>query len=160
MVSLSAPSPSNAARCLVRLGRAKDQDFVAALSAEALGEYDPGAGRRVCAMSESPGTLTLIAERALRPIGLAVLLVHAGTGELLAIALEPHARGVGIGRLLLGYAEARARSLGASALRLCTAEANVAATELFLKAGFVREQRLIRYYRNGQNAVSMVKELC
>lgn len=159
MTRSSAPSPLGPARFRVRLGRARDRAFVAALATEALGEYDPAAGRRVQAMTHAPDTFTLIALRASRPVGFAVLGAGSGPAELLAIAVQPSARGNGAGRLLLTRAEARARLVGARVLRLCTAEANVAATELFLKAGFIREQRFVRYYQNGQNAVSMVKAL-
>jgi [ribosomal protein S18]-alanine N-acetyltransferase len=151
--------PSRSPSLRVRAASAKDRAFVAALAADALREYDSGAGERVRAMSVAPGTLTLIAFIAARPIGLAVLATEAGAAELLAIAVQADVRGQGVGRLLLGQVEAKARSRGARVMRLCTAEANVAATELFLKAGFVRERRFARYYKNGQNAVSMIKVL-
>lgn len=108
-------------------------------------------------MATAPGTVTLIAVQASRPVGLAVLGVNSGAAELLAIAVKSGVRGNGVGRALLQRAEARARLRGAQALNLCTAEANVAAAELFLKAGFVRKRWIRRYYKNGQNAVFMSK---
>jgi ribosomal protein S18 acetylase RimI-like enzyme len=93
-------------------------------------------------------------------VGFAILrLGDAGPAWLDAIAVTPSVRGCGVGQLLLASVELEAAKHGARQLGLATADSNLAALDLFLRAGFVIQRRMPRYYERGQDAVEMEKRL-
>ena len=59
------------------------------------------------------------------------------------MAVEPHARRIGIAASLLGAAEDTARARGLGYLALMVTEENAAARELYAQAGFLTERRLL-----------------
>ncbi len=92
-------------------------------------------------------------------VGFAVISARGGRATLDAIAVVPRMRGKGVGAALLEAAETEATRAGAPSLVLVTADSNLAALDLFLRAGYRITRRLERFYARGQNAVKMEKRL-
>lgn len=140
--------------------RNADRGFVQALAKAAFGEYTPWSGRRTLQMAERSTSVTAVAEHDGIPVGFAI--VDFGAPELAtldAIATLPSYRGQGVGRALLERAEAEVRRRGVRRLRLVTADANLAALDLFLKAGFRIAEHLAYFYPRKQDAVVLEKRL-
>lgn len=140
----------------VRGVRSTDMDFVRELSQQVFLEFSREPGARTLWMAEH--YTCLIAERSAARVGFAVLrLEPQRLAELAAIAVTETERGRGVGHALLRAAELRARQHGAPGIRLHTADANVAALDLFLKAGYQIRRHLPRHYRNMYDACELVK---
>jgi len=139
-----------------------DAEFLRALADEAFSEYD-GDGERaaskVVAMTNAARAHTLVAERSNRPTGFVTLSMGDEGAHIAAIAVVRDARGRGIGARLLHAAEALARKLGARVALLETGEANLAALDMFLRAGYRIDGRLPRYYRTGYDALTLRRTL-
>jgi ribosomal protein S18 acetylase RimI-like enzyme len=139
-----------------------DADFVRAVADEAFSEYDGGGGRsgtHALTVANATRTHTLVAERANRPVGFVMLVVASGTAHVSAIAVVRTARGQGIGARLLHAAEQLARTLGARVVALETGEANLAALDMFLRAGYRIDGRIARYYTTGYDALTLRRDL-
>ena len=152
--------PAHASLPSIHRASRADEAFAARLGAVAFLDFDPRAESHTRELVRARGAATLIASVEGEPLGFAV--VHPARDEislLQAIAVEPQARGRGVGGALLSASERVARERVSRAMRLCTAQANVEALELFLKHGFRIEQRLARFYTNGQDACALVKAL-
>jgi len=152
MSSLVAPTVS------IRLRQPADRAFLERLARDAFGEYSADGGRTAIVMIERLSTL--VASRGEQPVGFATLeRLEPGVAALAAIAVVERERGQGVGQRLLNAAEARAASWGARRLELHTAEANLAAFELFVRAGYRLVGRIPRFYRGVFGACVMVKPL-
>lgn len=139
-----------------------DVDFVRALAAEAFSEYDGSethAASNVVAMVSAARTHTLVAESSNRPVGFVTLDTNGDAAHIAAIAVVRDARGRGVGARLLRAAERLAQKLGARRVALETGEANLAALEMFVRAGYRIESRVPRYYRTGYDALTLRREL-
>jgi ribosomal protein S18 acetylase RimI-like enzyme len=144
----------------MRTANPRDAGFVRELAARAFGEYDPRAASTTSHLMNQPGAHTLLAERAERPIGFAILRPESGTVLALnAIAVIESERGRGVGRRLMQAAERYARARGFRTLSLTTAQANLAALDLFLRAGFEITERHAKYYAGDQPACRLAKRL-
>jgi ribosomal protein S18 acetylase RimI-like enzyme len=111
-------------------------------------------------MAERSTSFTAIAEHDGEPVGFAIVDFAARElATLDAIATLPSHRGHGIGRALLQRMEAEVRRRGVRRLRLVTADANLAALDLFLKAGFRIAEHLAYFYPRKQDAVVLEKRL-
>jgi ribosomal-protein-alanine N-acetyltransferase len=142
----------------IRPRLAADDAFMVRLSLAAFGEFSRSPGQSILHMARAGATW--VAERGAEAVGFAI--VHgAGQGhaELSAIAVEEHARGVGVGAALLTQVERALVRAGTAELTVHTAQANSAALELFSKRGFHTEQRLPRYYRGVFDACTMRKRI-
>lgn len=140
----------------VRRLRGDDAEFVLELSRSAFSEFSRDPARPTLWMAEH--FTGLLAARGERRVGFAVVRVQRSRpAELVAIAVIEAERGRGVGRALLQAAEQRARVAGSSGLMLHTAQANLAAFELFLKAGFRVCRHLPRYYLGVYDACEMLK---
>ncbi len=98
--------------------------------------------------------------------GFALVARHRGVGffrsvraELVAIALEPDARGRGIGAQLLRAAEREAVDFGAGEMWLHTADENRVARAFFAAAGYRPKLGRQTSYPNGQSAIELRREL-
>jgi ribosomal protein S18 acetylase RimI-like enzyme len=154
--SLSALNP---AFCVRGMG-ASDIEFIEPLAERAFGEYSWRPGASTLALAHGPRAIAFIACSGSSRAGFAVLEIHsARDAHLAAIAVLENYRGSGVGRQLLAHVEREAAIRESACLRLVTSQANLAAIDLFLKAGFRIEQRLGRYYSRGQDALLMQKRL-
>ena len=75
-------------------------------------------------------------------------------GWIASIGVHPEMRRKGIGYLLL---EACEKEVGMSRMRLALRPSNLAAKQLYLKAGYIEVDRWHRYYANGEDATIMEK---
>ena len=147
---------------MVRRYVAADVGFLRALADEAFSEYDGGGGRaasKVVAMVSAAKTYTLVGESSNRPVGFVALGANGASAHIAAIAVVRSARGRGIGARLLRAAERLAQELGAAAMGLETGEANLAALDMFIRAGYRIEGRIPRYYRSGYDALTLRRNL-
>lgn len=135
-----------------------DDGFIAQLSGQAFSELSGRAAERTLELCR--GSVTLIAERSGQAVGFASFQApRGGIAELLAIAVVERERGRGVGHQLLSTVEHVARDRGSEAVELHTADGNLAALDLFIRAGFALRRRQERYYRGAYDAVWMVKVL-
>ena len=137
-----------------------DEAFIASLAREAFDVFSRHAEGTTLKMLHEPGSVSLIAARGARPVGLVVIEAHGrGLASIQAIAVRPGERGQGVGQRLMSAAIRVAREGGADELRLCTAQANVEALSLFLKAGFRIVRRMPRFYPRGQDACELARSI-
>ena len=137
---------------------AADDAFIAKLSARAFDEYSVRPVATTLEMARSG--VTWLACRDDEPIGFAVVRPgEPGQAELCAIAVEEHARGLGVGAALLTKVERVLALAGFDDLTIHTAQANLSALELFLKHGFRVERRLPRFYRGVFDACALRKRI-
>ncbi len=147
-----------------RAATEEDREFVRQLSAgvfSVFGDYDEVMTRWFL----QPRVSTVIGSMNGSSAGFAILQLaekgkwHSSTGELLALAVIPEYHRQGIGGALLEYVEKMASQVGLNKIRLHTAVDNMAARNLFEKAGYRRVGSEKSYYPKGQSAVMMVKTL-
>lgn len=105
-------------------------------------------------------TALLVAERAGKIFGYAVLWFAADEAELGDMAVLPEARGRGLGRWLLDGALAEAARRGAKRVYLEVRESNTAARRLYERAGFERAGVRPDYYSEPkEDAILMTRPL-
>jgi len=145
---------------MLRAAAPADLQAVSELGGRAFAEYDPHAARTTRHLVRSPGALTLLAERAERPIGFVIVRPQdRAVMAVDAIAVAESERGRGVGKRLMRAAEQRARTGGFRVLSLKTAQANVAALDLFLRLGFTITERAGLFYFGRQPACQLLKRL-
>ena len=143
---------------VIRARTAADDAFIERLSLLAFAEFSRDPGHSTLHMARV-GT-TWVAERGRSPVGFAVVrATGTACAELCAIAVEEHARGLGVGAALLTWLERALARVGTSELTLHTADANASALDLFSKRGFRAEELLPRFYRGVYDAWTMRKQL-
>lgn len=144
----------------VREARASDRAFIEQLAAVSFREYDPRAARTTASMIGEAGALTLLAERQGEALGFIVLQPHSGAALAInAIAVTPSQRGKRVGKRLMAAAERAAEARGLDRLTLNTAQSNLAALDLFLRAGFVITARRPSGYVRAQPTCQLEKRL-
>ena len=109
--------------------------------------------------SERGGRLLLLDDGDGVPLGVLLLRVEAGEAEVLQVAVEPAARRGGLGSRLLRAGEAAAIEGGATRCFLEVREGNVAARELYARAGYEEVGRRPGYYRDGEDALVLARDL-
>ena len=80
-------------------------------------------------------------------------------GKVISIAVKPEYRKQGIATLLLEKTSIELRREGARSLLLEVRVSNVAAQLLYMKLGFEYHGYLKEYYRDGEDAYTMLKTL-
>ena len=107
------------------------------------------------------GVSVLVAERASGDglVGFALWRGVADEAEILTVGVKPSARRAGLGAQLLAEMLMASRAAGAKALFLEVAESNAAARALYARAGFAAIGERPRYYRNGDTAIVMRRDL-
>lgn len=83
----------------------------------------------------------------------------ARKGHVISIAVMPAHRGEGIGMALMEESLARVKAEGASEMYLEVRVSNNPAVELYKKLGFAANRISEGYYRDGENAYVMTKDL-
>jgi ribosomal-protein-alanine N-acetyltransferase len=89
-------------------------------------------------------------------LGYAIGVVRYETvGHIISIAVSKEKRRSGVGRQLLAKSVERLRLKGVQSIRLEVGESNVEAIDLYKKAGFLAEDKIERYYVDGESALVM-----
>ena len=145
------------------LESAPAQTLIEALNAELRAMYpEPGANHfrlEPHEVDEGRG-IFLIAARGDRPIGCGALRsLDTRTGEIKRMFVIAEERGNGIGRAILEALEAEARRLGFSRVLLETGTRQLAAIELYERAGFVRIPPYGEYVASAATSLCMAKAL-
>jgi ribosomal protein S18 acetylase RimI-like enzyme len=142
---------------------AADVDYIRSLSKIAFERYGPYE-QMLPDWFQSGIALTLLAVTKEWPVGFAMVRrlepkshLHR-VSELLAIAVEPAKRNLGIGYLLMKEIEKAANEIGVQTLFLHTAVENLSGRKFFHKCGFVPLEVRDNFYPNGQDALMMYKE--
>jgi [ribosomal protein S18]-alanine N-acetyltransferase len=141
----------------LRRRRPSDDAFILQLSEAAFSEYALDARER--ALRSSGAATTLVAVLAERPVGFVVVRCKAAIAQIEAIAVAEQQRGRGVGQALLSAAEREAKRTRAASVELATAASNLAALDLFLKAGYRIVRSQPRFYQRGQSAHLLSKRL-
>ena len=144
----------------IRGATARDADALSALEAACFGAAAWGDGQIAEAVSMD-GVSVLVAERASGDalVGFALWRSVADEAEILTVGVKPSARRAGLGAQLLAEMLMASRAAGAKALFLEVAETNAAARALYARAGFAAISERPRYYRNGDTAIVMRRDL-
>ncbi len=109
---------------------------------------------------DNPVATILLAEVAGKVVGYICYWLIAGEMQVLNIATAPQARRSGIAAKLLDYALNNSCSLGAlSAVWLEVRAGNRGAIALYQRYGFVFNGERKNYYRDGEDALLMVKTI-
>ena len=148
----------------VRPAKAGDGDYIRALGKTVFRRYGPYESI-LGGWFESGATVTLLAWLEKQPVGFAMLgrlgyepYLHQVL-ELLAIAVEPSKRRLGVGDLLMGEVQRKANEIEVDMLVLHTAVDNLPSQKLFKKHGFIPLETRKRFYPEGQDALTMYKEI-
>ena len=148
----------------VRLATAADADYIQGLSKKVFDQYGPYESI-LLKWFESGMAITFLALMQKHPVGFAMLRgFEQGWSvprvtELLAIAVEPAKRRIGIGGLLMDEIVREAERLKVGTLALHTAIDNLPAQMLFKKHGFSELGMKKGFYPKGQDAIIMYKEI-
>ena len=146
----------------IRQARPSDVEYIRGLSRRVFSRFGPYE-EILPSWFESGVTVTLMALKRGKPVGFVMLGLPSGrpyppgVSELMAIAVEPGARRLGIGGLLIQEAEKGAGELEIKHLVLFTALDNSAAQSLFTGNGFTRAGIREGFYPRGQDAMMMEK---
>jgi ribosomal protein S18 acetylase RimI-like enzyme len=145
----------------IRSGTARDRNFLRDLglrtiasSASAIREADPAAVHvnyeRLLDFLFEQSHVLLVAESFEKRVGFLVMLdtlpdeiTGAPQAFIAYMAVEPHARRLHVATALLERAEQIAREKGLPSIALMVTEENRAARELYARAGFATERRLL-----------------
>jgi ribosomal protein S18 acetylase RimI-like enzyme len=151
-------------RANVRPAVAADVECIRSLSKIAFEQYGPYE-KILAGWFQSGIAVTLLAVIEDRPVGFAMLRalktksdLHR-VSELLAIAVEPEKRNLGIGGLLMKEIEKTAYEMGVQALFLHTAVGNLLGQKFFAKHGFIPLEVRKNFYPKGQDGLMMYKEM-
>jgi ribosomal-protein-alanine N-acetyltransferase len=151
-------------RATVRPATAADVDYIRSLSKIAFQHYGPYE-QMLPDWFQSGIAVTLVAVTKERPVGFAMLRrlepeshLHR-VSELLAIAVEPAKRNLGIGDLLMKEIEKAANEIGVQTVFLHTAVENLPGQKFFEKYGFIPLEVRNNFYPKGQDALMMYKEI-
>jgi ribosomal-protein-alanine N-acetyltransferase len=91
--------------------------------------------------------------------GMILMRVAADEAEVLTLAVSPDARRRGLGATLLREATIQAGAMGARAVFLEVSVANVAAFQLYSRAGFIQAGRRPHYYSDNSDALVLRLDL-
>lgn len=128
----------------LRLAGPDDAEALAQVHARAFDA--PWSAAEIAALMAGPGAMAWLVEGE-APVGMGLVRVVAGEGEVLTLGVDPQARRRGVGDALVAAAVVAATAHGAESLFLEVAADNAAAQALYAKAGFTFAGRRAGYYR-------------
>jgi ribosomal-protein-alanine N-acetyltransferase len=137
----------------VRAARPADAEAIALLAGGALPEaWTTASFRAALARRESRAFVAHVGGEL---VGFALALRSADQAELLSLAVVPSQRRRGLGRKLLDALLAALRADGAAQLYLEVRCSNQPALALYTSSGFEVAGRRARYYRDGEDALTL-----
>jgi len=148
----------------IRPAKPSDSDFISRLGGEVFRVYGPYKDI-VLEWFQSGTVFTTIALMGEKAVGFGMIgpfrrdRVNSRGTELLAIAVEPEKQGTGIGRMILEATEKTAAAIKIDRIFLHTAVDNRSARKLFTECGYSLVRIKKTFYPEGQDAITMVKEI-
>jgi len=143
---------------ILRPASAADASALAGLETDLFGP-DAWSPATVLAELEGPRRTALVAVEGEDVVGYAVALPSADLADLERIAVRADRQRRGTARALLDALLARATEKGADRMLLEVSATNAAALAFYGAAGFAKIDRRRRYYRDGSDAVVMLRRL-
>jgi [ribosomal protein S18]-alanine N-acetyltransferase len=137
----------------LREARSDDAEAIARLAAETLPEAWTASAYRAALAREGRAAFVIADGRKL--FGFALALRAADEAELHSIAVAEGVRGCGLGRRLLDAALDALRGAGAREVFLEVRRSNAAALALYAATGFRARGERARYYRDGEDALTL-----
>ena len=125
---------------------ADSPDSFARTFAEEEGRTDDEWAQLLARSTSSPSSFPVIAEQAMRPVGIAYGQIEAEDAELahlFSMWVEPSARRSGVGRALVEAVASWARSKRARRLVLRVTESNALAVRLYEQTGFTATAEVV-----------------
>ncbi len=112
------------------------------------------------ALIESLSDVSIVAEINDRVVGYVFARVEFGAvGHIITIAVDPAFRGLGIGKSLMIEALRLLRERGCRSVYLEVRVSNEPAINLYRKLGFVIKRRIRGYYKDGEDAFLMERQI-
>lgn len=144
----------------IRAAGRDDLDAIDALEGGAFAA-DRFARRNLRRLLARPTACVLLAERRGEAAGYVLVLFRAGArvARLYSIAVAGHSRGAGVGAALIEAAVREAARRGADILRLEVRASNEPARRAYRRAAFGETGIRPAYYRDGEDAVIMDKQI-
>ncbi|HXZ85728.1 MAG TPA: ribosomal protein S18-alanine N-acetyltransferase [Myxococcota bacterium] len=137
----------------LREARSDDAEAIARLAARTLPEAWTAAAYRAALGREGRAAFVIAAGE--RLLGFALALRAADDAELHSIAVEEGVRGCGLGRRLLEATLDALRRAGARQVSLEVRRSNAPALALYAASGFRARGERARYYRDGEDALTL-----
>lgn len=131
---------------------------LAALHAECFPD-DPWNEAAMAAILAGPGVQAWLGLEGDEPVGLIVTRLVLDEAEVLTVGIRPDARRAGHGTMLLATATGALAEQGCRRLFLEVASGNASARALYDRAGFHMAGRRPRYYRDGADALLLIRTL-
>jgi ribosomal-protein-alanine acetyltransferase len=142
----------------IRLFRLRDFDRLLEIEHASFG-MDAYDRNLFAAFYDKCGPLFLVAEAKRSVCGYSVTCIRGARAELVSIAVDPKDRGRGVASALLESTLRRLRRRGVTRFRLTVRLMNHPARAFYEKYGF-RPSRIVRgYYEDGEDGLSMTKQL-
>jgi ribosomal protein S18 acetylase RimI-like enzyme len=144
----------------IRRGRAADLDDLVDLETQVFAS-DRMSRRSLCHFLAARSAIVLVADRAGRIAGCAVILFrpNSSIARLYSIAVAPQSAGLGLGPALLAACEQAAVARGRKTLRLEVHENNHRAISRYRKAGYRQFGCHAAYYADECDALRFEKQL-
>jgi len=121
---------------------------------------DPYPSFYMRALLEGLADIFLVAEIEDKIIGYVIARVEFGyVGHIISIAVDPEWRRRGVGTLLMIKVMERLKRYGCESVYLEVRTSNEPAIRMYEKLGFRIEKTLLRYYRDGEDAFVMSRQL-
>ena len=109
------------------------------------------------------GGLFLVAEWGTKVCAYSITALSSGgigkRAELISVAVDPACLGKGVASALMDSTLRRLRRRGVTRFGLMVKVTNLRALSLYKKFGFRKLRRVVRYYENGADALSLAKDL-
>ncbi len=103
----------------------------------------------------SHGDLVLVMEHLSDVLAIGLGRLAADEVEIHVVAVDTNHRRMGVGRTMVTALEHTARQAGATVSWLEVRASNQAAQALYIRCGYVEMGRRPRYYRDGEDAITM-----
>ena len=144
----------------VRIRRVREEDFPQIVDIEKSSFPNPYPVGYLRFLSKGRRSTFLVAENDYGVIGFVIADVRGrGEGHIVSIAVREQERRKGIARLLMQEATSELRERGAKFVKLEVRSTNLPAIGLYRSLGFKEVGVIYGYYRDGEDAISMVVDM-
>lgn len=150
-----------ASRFVIRAARFDDLDQLLLLEQQSFETHRQSSRRSLTHSLRSHHQRCVVVESVPQKLicGLMICFLYHKSLRIYSIAIRSHERGQGLGVQLIDYARGIAQRAGLTQLRLEVDASDERLCAWYSRQGFVRRDRLIDYYAEGQDAFKMTYEL-